>query len=426
MTIFNGETSRSDYAQGKASGAYPWAVVGVLWFVYFLNQADRQVVFSVFPLIKGEMQLSDTQLGAIGSVFFWVYAVLVPFAGALGDSFSRRWIIVGSLALWSAATLCSSFATGLVSLAILGAFTAAGEAFYYPSAASLISDYHAEQTRATALSVHQTAVYLGVIVSGGLAGYVGQHYGWRSTFVAFGAAGVAVALVVFRFVREPQRSRSTPVSRRLPASRLREVLRSPSIALHATAFLCMLVALTAYLAWTPMLLYRKFGMSLESAGLNATLWHHLGAMGGTMLGGRLADRWAIRDIVMRPAIQAVGMFCGVPFIFLMGWLDTQTLVLASLAIFGFCRGIYDSNLFASPYEVVSHDARATATGVILAIGFLGGGVGPLFVGRLSQHWNLGAALSTTCAFYLLGGILLSIDCAFFFRRSILRMTQEYP
>jgi fucose permease len=187
------------------------------------------------------------------------------------------------------------------------------------------------------------------------------------------------------------------------------------------AFLAMLVALTAYLTWMPTLLFRKFGMDLTSAGLNATLWHHLGAMAGTLIGGRLADRMAVRNVVSRPAIQAVGMFLGAPFIFLSGWASTPLVVFAALGLFGFFRGVYDSNLFASPFEVVPPAARATATGLMLAVGFCGGGIGPLFAGRLSQSFGLGFALSATSVFYLLGGVLLLLDCLFFFRAGAKRL-----
>ncbi|WP_321475053.1 MFS transporter [uncultured Paludibaculum sp.] len=420
-------TQRASSIPAHIAPFYPWAVVGLFWFVFFLNQADRQVIFSVFPLVKTDMNLTDTQLGVIGSAFFWVYALLVPVAGGLGDVFSRKWIVIGSLAVWSAATFGSTFAMGLAALVVLRAFTAAGEAFYYPSAASIISDYHGEESRSTALSVHQTANYFGVMVSGGLAGYIGQHYGWRSAFMVFGLAGIVVALGAAKFLVEPKRGlsdRSAPRVNGNAWSRCASSLKTPSFWLHMTAFLAMLVALTAYLTWTPTLLYRKFGMDLTSAGLNATLWHHLGAMAGTLLGGRLADRLALRRVVSRPAIQAVGLFLGAPFIFMAGQASTPVLVFAALALFGFFRGVYDSNLFASPFEVVRPDARATATGLMLAVGFCGGGAGPLLAGRLSQSYGLGAGLSATSIFYVVGGALLLIDCLFFFRRGAHRMREE--
>lgn len=413
-------------AHGSESRRYAWLVVGLFWCVFFLNQADRQVIFSVFPLLKTELALSDAQLGAISSVFFWAYAVLVPIAGGLGDAFNRKWIIVGALLVWSAATFASGLTASLLALVTLRAFTAGGEALYYPAAASIMSDYHGGATRATALSVHQTANYFGVIVSGGLAGYIGQHYGWRAAFLSFGAAGIVVACIVAKSLREPRRSRDIRAT--APEESLMErclaVLRTPSLTLHTLAFLAMLIALTAYLTWMPTLLFRTFGLNLALAGLHATLWHHLGAMLGTLCGGKMADRLALRALVSRPLIQAGGLLAGAPFIYLSGRLHSLVPVLVSLALFGFCRGLYDSNLFASPYETIGPQARATATGLMLAVGFCGGGLGPTMVGQWSQRFDLASALSATAAFYVIGAVLLFIDAAWFFRKGAARVSRE--
>lgn len=136
------------------------------------------------------------------------------------------------------------------------------------------------------------------------------------------------------------------------------------------AFLGMKLVDAAYLTWMPTLLYRKFGMTLTQAGFHATFWHHVGAMLGVLLGGRAADRWALRTRLSRPLVQVAGLLLGVPFIFLLGWSEATWVVFASLGLFGICRGLYDSNLFASLYEVVRPEARATATGIMIAVAFL--------------------------------------------------------
>jgi len=401
-----------------------WLVLILFWFIFFLNQADRQVIFSVFPLVKGELALSDAQLGLLGSVFFWVYGLLVPLAGGLGDWFSRRWIVILALCVWSAATLGSSLAGTLAALVILRGLTAGGEAFYFPAAGSMISDYHGRETRSTAMAIHQTSNYLGVVVSGGLAGYIGQHYGWRSSFAFFGGAGILVALVAIATLREPRRGLSEAsgsVAQLTLAERLEESLGSPTLILHTLGFVGMLLTLTAYLTWMPTLLYRKFGLGLAEAGFHATFWHHVGAMAGTLLGGRIADRYAARTRLSRPITQIFGLFLAVPFIFLMGRLDSQAAVFACLGLFGLFRGFYDSNLFASPYEVIRPQSRATATGLMLAVAFLGGGVSPLLTGWLSQRLTLGTALSVTSLFYLAAGVLLTLDAVWFFRRGAARL-----
>jgi len=405
--------------------AYPWLVLVFFWSIYFLNQADRQVMFSVLPLIKHELRVTDTQLGLMSSVFFWVFAILVPIAGSLGDVVSRKKLIVTALVVWSAATAASGVAAGFLWLVICWAATAFGEAFYYPSASSMIGDYHGEKTRSTAMAIHQTSVYTGIVVSGALAGYLGQKYGWRSAFLAFGAAGVIVAVVSATVLREPKRGAAeqacnsgTGISLK---ERLTETFQSPTAVLLTLAFLGMILVNTAYLTWTPTLLVRKFGLSLARAGFHATFWHHVGAALGVLAGGKMADARAARSVLSRPAIQAAGLFLGAPFIFLLGWSTSKTVVYVSLGVFGVFRGLYDSNLLPSLYEVIRPQARATSTGIMIGAAFLGGGFAPLGIGWLSDRLSLSAALSGMSLCYLISGSVIVFDCALFFRNDSRRM-----
>ncbi len=401
-----------------------WVVVGLFWVIYFLNQADRQVLFSVFPLLTGDLGISDTQLGLLGSSFFWVYAILVPVAGGMGDVFSRSHLIVFSLLLWSAATMCSGLVTGFTLLLALRALTGGGEAFYYPAANSMISDYHGQETRALAMGIHQTSVYFGIVASGALAGYIGQTWGWRPAFIAFGAAGIVVAVLARRVLVEPVRGQSEAVT--APASlplreRIAQTLTSPTAYMLMAAFLLFKLVDAAYLAWMPTLLYRKFGLTLAQAGFHATFWHHAGAALGVLSGGRLSDRLALRQRLSRPLVQAAGLALGAPFIFLLGWSDSSAVVYASLGLFGVFRGFYDSNLFASLYEVVQPQARATATGIMLCAAFFGGGTAPLLIGWLGQRFSLDLALASTSVFYLAGAAVIAADCRWWFLRDAARV-----
>jgi MFS family permease len=366
----------------------------------------------------------------LGSSFFWVFAILVPVAGSLGDVLSRKNLIVLALLLWSTATFLSGLVGGFALLLVFRALTGTGEAFYYPAANSMISDYHGQPTRALAMGIHQTSVYLGIIVSGTLAGYIGEKYGWRWAFLSFGVAGILLALAARRLLREPGRGQSDLAEIReeiaapqeLPLwSRIVESFHSPTALVFMAAFMGMKLVDAAYLTWMPTLLYRKFSMTLAGAGFHATFWHHAGAMLGVLLGGRTADRLALRSRVSRPAVQVAGLLLGAPFIFLLGWSNSIWVVFTSLGLFGIFRGLYDSNLFASLYEVVRPEARATATGIMIAVAFLGGGCSPLLIGWLSGHTNLGLALASTSAFYIAAGLLIWFDCRLWFHRDAARM-----
>lgn len=425
--------------QGAASAGQwtPWLLLAMFWLVYFLNHADRQIVFSVFPLLKTELSLTNTQLGLLGSSFQWVYACLVPVAGFLGDFVSRKRIIVSALLLWSLTTVSSGLVTGFALLLALRALTGAGEAFYYPSATSIIADYHGEKTRALAMSIHQTSLYFGVVVSGTFAGYLGQQFGWRSAFLVFGVAGLAAAAMLLRFLHEPRRGEADtsgahagardgqPQSADVPlpslGARLKTLCRTPSVLALAGSFCGMSFASVAVVTWMPAYIFGLGGFSLAEAGFHATFYHQLGAFIGVLAGGWVADRFAVRSSLSRPWVQAAGLLLSVPFLYWIGSATSTVALFLALGVFGVFRGIYDSNLFASLFEVVPPETRATATGLMLSLGFLVGGTSPVVVGNLSQNWGLGPSLGATSIFYLAAGVLMLANIAFWFRTDSSRM-----
>jgi predicted MFS family arabinose efflux permease len=411
-------TPLAPLSQSRNKQIYPWAVLALLWLVYFLNHADRQILFSVFPLVKQDLKLSNTQLGLLGSSFQWVYALLVPLAGLLGDAVSRKRIICGALLFWSATTVGSGLVSGFAWFLLLRALTGAGEAFYYPAATSIISDYHGSATRALAMSIHQTSLYFGVVMSGTLAGYIGQRAGWRAAFLIFGSAGLLAAALVAKVLREPLRgqadqhwARAAPLRVR---NRMAELFARPAPVALIICFCGMSFASVAVVTWMPTLVYREYGYSLAAAGFHATFYHQLGAFLGVLAGGRLADRWAERIRTSRPLVQAAGLLGAAPFIYWLGRPSSAGAVFAALGVFGVFRGLYDSNLFASLYEVISPGSRATATGLTLSAGFLIGGSSPVWVGKLSQSMGLGPALGATSVCYLVAGILMALNAWLWF------------
>src|SRR5207302_7619009 len=137
--------------------------------------ADRQAIFSVFPLLKSEMALSDVELGIVGSSFMWVYALALPLAGVVGDRWPRKTLILAGLIFWSLVTLATALATEYWHLVLFRALEGLGEAFYFPASMSLISNYHGRQTRSRAMALHQSSVYAGTILGGWLAGAMAEH-----------------------------------------------------------------------------------------------------------------------------------------------------------------------------------------------------------------------------------------------------------
>jgi len=143
-----------DYETPSEKSSYKWAVVAMLWMVCLFNYADRQAIFSVFPVLRNEMHLSALQLGIIGSAFMWVYAAAQPFAGVVGDRLPRKFLIIGGLVFWSLITLATALSTRYWQLVLFRGLEGLGEAFYFPASMSLISDFHGKQTRSKAMAFH--------------------------------------------------------------------------------------------------------------------------------------------------------------------------------------------------------------------------------------------------------------------------------
>ena len=409
----------------------------MLWLISFFNYADRQAIFSVFPLLEREMNLSPVQLGLLGSAFAWVYGLGAPFAGMIVDRVKRKTAIIGGLHAWSLICMATVFSSNFRHLFFWRAAEGLGETFYYPASMSLISDYHGRNTRSRAMGLHQTSVYVGTIGGGFFAGLIGQHYGWRLSFIVFGGLGVILGFVLNRFLIEPSRGaadvadvKSThapvPSSAGLPLPAfLRLVVRTPTLLCLMGAFMCANFVAVVLLSWMPKFLYDKFGMGLAMAGLTATIFVQLASMAGAPIGGWLADYWRRRTPRGRLAVQMVGVLGGAPFVALCGLTPSVGMLIVALTVWGFFKGLYDANIFASVFDVVRPEARGTAAGFMNAVGWLaGGGSAPLVIGIIAQRESLGLAIALASTVYVAAGLLLLTGILFFVKQDVAKMQEE--
>lgn len=394
------------------SKGYKWELLALLWIAFFLNQADRQIFPVVLPLIKAELGLTDAELGLIASALVWTYGLLVPIAGFVGDRSSRKYIIGGCLLFWSLATLATGLCSTLIQFIILrGMATGGGEAFYAPSANALLSEHHL-RNRSTALALHQTAVYAGIILSGLIAGYIGEHYGWRNAFYIFGSAGIVLAIVIFIRLQKDKPLRLPDSIGILKTAKI--IFKKPSFLLHTGAFACMVFVNIGYVTWMPSYLVENFGLSLTNAGFSSLFYHHIGALGGVLIGGRIADSLVRKNRRNRLLVQCAGLLLGAPFIYLMAVGESLTVVYTSLFLFGVFRGVYDSNIFAGLYEIVRPEMRSTSSGLMLMFAFLVGAFAPLILGILKPTLGLSAGLSWLSVSHVIGAVLLAIAAYFYF------------
>jgi MFS family permease len=410
------------------SNQYKWAIVAMLWLVCFFNYADRQAIFSVFPLLKQELQLSDGQLGQLGSAFLWVYASAAPFAGVVGDHFRRKTVILVGFFLWSVITILTALSRKLSHLIFWRAAEGLGEAFYFPASMSLISDYHGPRTRSRAMSLHQSSVYAGTIGGGAIAGFMGEHYGWGSTFYLFGIVGAVLSIILVKFIHEPRRGQAeleaegrivTTPEVRLPVKQtLSEIASTPTALLLMAVFFQANFVAWVFLTWMPSFIKNKFGMSLTMSGIAGTAFLQTASVIGVLAGGVLADRLSRRRAGGRLQTQLLGLACGAPFIFLTGDTLSVPLLIVGMTGFGFFKGIYDANIFASLYDVIRPEARATAAGIMNMVGNYGGALAPIVVGLASERIGMSAAIAYSGFLYVLAALFLIIGLLAFVNKDV--------
>ncbi len=411
---------------------YKWEVLALLWIAFFVNQADRQVFNVVLPLIKADLSLTDLQVGMIATAFNLIFALLVPMAGYIGDLFSRKWIVTLSILFWSIATMFTGLSNGVLMLIIMRSIaTGGGEAFFGPANYSLLASYH-KNTRSFAMSIHQTSYYLGIIVSGYLAGYVGEHYGWRNAFYIFGAVGVIHAIILIFRLKDKKDSLSAEdglaekvvIKEKIKFFEGFKVLfTTPSAVVLTIGFSGLIFVITGYLTWMPTYLYENFGMSLSSAGFHSMFYTHLFAFIGVLIAGKMSDRIARKNPASRMMMQGISLLAAAPFIVLMANSSVMVTIFIGFAGFGFARAFFDANTYTVLYDVVPEKYHSSVSGVMIMTGFLVGSLSPVILGYLKPLFGLSFGISLLAVVWVVCGALLIFTSKYLFKKDYAKVHQ---
>ncbi len=387
---------------------YSWILVALLWVIWLLNYLDRQVIFSVFPLIQRDLRLSDVELGLIGTAFLWVYAAASPLAGYLADRIGRKPMVVASLVVWSAVTWATGQARTLPQLLAARALMGISEACYLPAGLALIAAWHGEKTRAKATAVHYSGLYLGMVIGGGLGGWLGARYGWRMAFTALGGVGLLYSVVAVLGLRD----RAAPVDAPPRVNRsfwraAEDLFRLPGYPAMFIVFGAISLANWVVYTWLPLYLYERFGMTLAEAGFAATLYLQAGSLAGVALGGWLGDLRAAAGARGRWRLQAAGLAAGAPFLVVAGWTGSAAVLFCGMAVFGIGRGIFDANAMPALAAIAPDELRATGYGLFNLIGPLAGGVIAAGAGALKSSIGIGGTIQIAGAILLASSALLA-------------------
>ena len=385
---------------GKFEKIYPWIVVGLLSVVAFLNYLDRQMLSTMQAAIGADIaELQQAQnFGRLMAIFLWVYAVVSPFAGSIADRLSRKWLIVGSLGVWSLVTLLMGHCSTFSQMYWLRGLMGVSEALYIPSSLSLIADYHAGRSRSLAVGLHMTGLYLGQAV-GGFGAIFASALSWRMTFHWFGIIGVLYAAVLIFLLKEKRVPRTASTEDRAAGP---SILKSFGLIFSNIAFWVILFFFAstslpgwATKNWLPTLFAQHIGGGMSVAGPVATITIAAASFVGVMVGGPLSDRWVKRNLKGRIYTSAIGLAMMIPALILMGLGKGMVPALASGLIFGLGYGMFDTNNMPILCQFVPSHLRATAYGLMNMVGVAMGALCTTLLGKIP---NLGLS------FAVLGGV----------------------
>lgn len=386
----------------STAGGSKWTPVALLWGVALLNYLDRQVVFSQFSLIQKDLHATSFELGLISSVFLWTYGSLSPFSGYIADRYGRARVILLGLFIWSGATAITAHVASMSGMLFSRALMGLSEAFYLPAALALIVDRHGPSTRSLATGIHQSGLYAGIILGGAWGGWMGEHYGWRTTFSLLGIVGLLYGVVLaFALARDRLRSISDGV---FPA--LIAVCKAKGFIFLGIAFGAISVSNWLIYTWLPLFLHERFSWSLTKAGFTATFYTQSASFAGMLLSGILADRLASRNPRARVWIQVFGMALSAPFLLGLSFTGSGNVLVSMLLGIGLLRPWFDVNAMPVLRQLVPGELCATGYGLLNMIGCFAGGISAAAAGGIKDQLGLAAAFICAAAVLVVGAAFL--------------------
>lgn len=387
---------------------YPWFLVALLWVVALLNYMDRQMLATMKPSMMVdivELQTA-TNFGRLMAIFLWIYGFMSPISGMIADRVNRKWLIVGSLFVWSSVTFAMGFAQTFDQLYWLRALMGVSEALYIPAGLSLIADFHSSKTRSLAIGIHLSGLYMGQAL-GGFGASIADKFSWNGTFQFFGIIGMVYSFVLILFLREYKSSTNDSQSSDRIFKEKVPLLKGLGLLFSNISFWIILFYFTvpslpgwAVKNWLPTLFASKLNLDMVQAGPLSTITTSLSSLLGVILGGMISDKWVQKNIQGRIYTSAIGLGLTIPALLLISYGFSLFHVVGAAFCFGFGFGMFDTNNMPILCQFVSSKYRATAYGFMNLTGISAGAMITNFLGKSTDKGNLGKD------FALLAGIVL--------------------
>lgn len=386
---------------------YPWMIVLLLSVVAMLNYLDRQILSVMQDAIKvdiAELQKSEA-FGALMAIFLYIYGAVSPFAGSIADRVNRKWLIVGSLMVWSAVTYGMGLATTYRELLWLRGIMGVSEALYIPAALAMIADYHQGKTRSLAIGIHMAGLYLGQAM-GGFGAPIAEKISWHTTFHWFGIIGIAYGIILILFLRD---KRTEVVSAKIQViGKISKIsfFKGLSLLFSNIAFWVILFYFAApslpgwaIKNWIPTLFADSLDIPMEKAGPLSTIVIAASSFAGAVfIGGPVSDWWVQKNLKGRIYTSAIGLALTIPSLILLGYGHTFTTVVGAAILFGIGFGMFDTNNMPILCQFVPPRLRATAYGFMNMVGVFAGAAVTQVLGRFKDEGNFGFGFAILGAF----------------------------
>ena len=384
-------------------------VVVLLWVVALLNYMDRQMLSTMQEAMKIDIvELNKAEaFGALMAIFLWIYGFLSPVAGMVADRMSRKWLVVGSLFVWSFVTWMMGYADTFQQLYWLRAIMGVSEALYIPSALSLIADWHEGKSRSLAIGIHMTGLYVGQAI-GGFGATIAAIFSWHSTFHWFGIIGVAYSLLLVALLHEnPNHTVRVKKPVEHPEEKKPSLFAGLGVLFSTWAFWIILFYFAApslpgwaIKNWSPTLFSESLGIPMSQAGPISTITIAVSSFIGVIIGGIMSDRWVQRNIRGRVYTGAIGLGMMIPALLLLGFGQSLVAVVGSSLLFGIGYGMFDTNNMPILCQFVSAKYRGTAYGLMNMTGVFAGAAVTEVLGKWTDGGNLGLGFALLSIFVL--------------------------
>ena len=352
--------------------------------------------------VKHEFAISDAQIGRLTLWFMVAYMATSPVTGWIGDRFPRKPMIVLAALFWSGMNLFTASVHSYDSLNLRHAALGVGEASFGIFAPSLLADFYPAAQRNRVLTIFNIAIPVGAALGYLIGGSVGERFGWRASFVVSAVPGVAIALLIAVMMKEPARGALSAGRARLEKGAVGSLLRNPAYLCSIGGYAAVTFSLGGISWWMPSFLQRMTGRTQSSAAFLMGAITVVTGLGGTVIGGWIAQRWSRRTARALYLVPAIGAALAVPPA-LVCFFGPRSLTLVGLSVAIFLIFLGTGPVNASTVNAVRPEIRATAlAGQLFLIHALGDAISPTVIGVVSDRSNLAVGLGSTLIALVIG------------------------